>query len=84
MTSLIPPHLPSPAPTPDEMNPPVQAAEPDQVRLRADLESRLLRLSQDLYEMEVCAGEVGENMEDAVPNYLFVIFFQRRMQLKRR
>ena len=71
--SLAPPHLPSPAQTPDGVYASPQAVlSPDveQARLRADLETRLLRLSQDLYEMEICAGEVGQNMEDAVPNYL--------------
>lgn len=75
--SLVRPHLPSPAPTPDEMqtSPAAleQPAEVNQTRLRADLEAQLLRLSQDLYEMEICAGEVGANMEEAVPNYLYLV-----------
>lgn len=53
--------LPSPAPSPRPAN---------EADARAELEAQLLRLSQDLYEMEVCAGEVGAGMEDAVPNYL--------------
>ncbi|WWD17033.1 hypothetical protein CI109_101470 [Kwoniella shandongensis] len=47
--------------------------EQDQAALRAEAESQLLRLSQDLYELEICAGEVGPGMEDAVPNYLMKI-----------
>ena len=72
--SLIPPHLPSPAATPDDLQPSPSLLSPsselDQARLRSDIEAQLLRLSQDLYEMEICAGEVGNGMEDAVPNYL--------------
>jgi len=56
--------LPSPAPSP------YPSDHPDPDAVRAELEAQLLRLSQDLYEMEVCAGEVGAGMEDAVPNYL--------------
>ncbi|WOO80636.1 Mediator of RNA polymerase II transcription subunit 10 [Vanrija pseudolonga] len=68
--------LPSPAPSP---YPGAQAngtgntaaQQPtDQARLRAEIESQLLRLSQDLYEMEVCAGDVSQNMENAVPELL--------------
>jgi len=79
--SLAPPHLhpPSPATTPDHFpgqhHPPVPHASTvngDQASLRADLETVLLRLSQDLYEMEICAGEVGQGMEGAVPDYLWV------------
>ena len=73
--SLIPPHLLSPAATPDDFQPSPsnlsQPSELDQARLRSDIEAQLLRLSQDLYEMEICAGEVGAGMEDAVPNYLY-------------
>ena len=73
--SFISPHLPSPAPTPDELQHSPAAifpsqAEIEQARLRSEVETQLLRLSQDLYEMEICAGEVGVNMEEAVPNYL--------------
>ncbi|TXT07192.1 hypothetical protein VHUM_03362 [Vanrija humicola] len=56
--------LPSPAPSP------YPGAPTDPARLRAELETQLLRLSQDLYEMEVCAGEVSKDMENAVPDYL--------------
>ncbi|GFZ46856.1 hypothetical protein JCM24511_04076 [Saitozyma sp. JCM 24511] len=77
--SLAPPDLPSPAPTPDGHPPPlpmtpaagpVDPSDAAQSRLRAEIETQLLRLSQDLYEMEVCAGEVGKDMEGAVPQYL--------------
>lgn len=52
--------LPSPAPSPNT----------DQGTIRAEVESQLLKLAQDLYEMEVCAGEVNPGMEDKVPEYL--------------
>jgi mediator of RNA polymerase II transcription subunit 10 len=77
--SLAPPDLPSPAPTPDGHPPPllmtpaagpVDPSDAAQSRLRGEIETQLLRLSQDLYEMEVCAGEVGKDMEGAVPQYL--------------
>lgn len=38
--------------------------------LRAEVEQQLLRLSQDLYEMEVCAGDVKRGREGAVPEYM--------------
>ncbi|KAL1411592.1 hypothetical protein Q8F55_002556 [Vanrija albida] len=68
--------LPSPAPSPypgAQSNGTANAAgqqQTDPARLRAELEAQLLRLSQDLYEMEICAGEVSKDMEDAVPGYL--------------
>ncbi|KAL7421990.1 hypothetical protein Q5752_003762 [Cryptotrichosporon argae] len=79
------PHLPSPAPSPfpldaaDLLAPGIapvasSSATPSDeaavAAVRADVEARLLSLAQDLYEMEVCAGEVSVGMEDAVPNYL--------------
>ncbi|EIW65904.1 hypothetical protein TREMEDRAFT_35695 [Tremella mesenterica DSM 1558] len=42
----------------------------DQKELRSLVEDHLLKLSQDLFEMEICAGEVGEGMEGAVPRLL--------------
>lgn len=60
-------HLPSPAPSPFPLAP---GQEADPARVRAELEKELQSLAQDLYEMEVCAGEVGTGMEDAVPGYL--------------
>ncbi|WVQ99660.1 hypothetical protein IAU59_006799 [Kwoniella sp. CBS 9459] len=74
--SLGPPQLPSPAATPGTTTGPQAAADNapmDQATLRTELESQLLRLSQDLYELEICAGDVGTGMEDAVPNYLMKI-----------
>jgi mediator of RNA polymerase II transcription subunit 10 len=62
-------HLPSPAPSPFPGAAGAGTA-PDPDTVRTELEAQLLRLSQDLYEMEVCAGEVAPGMEDAVPNYL--------------
>ncbi|KAK8864650.1 hypothetical protein IAR55_001900 [Kwoniella newhampshirensis] len=50
-----------------------ESSQNDQAALRAELESQLLRLAQDLYEVEICAGDVGTGMEDAVPNYLMKI-----------
>jgi mediator of RNA polymerase II transcription subunit 10 len=67
--SLLP-NFPSPALTSD--TPHQIIIEEDQSSLRKDVESLLLRLSQDLYEMEICAGDVNKGMEDAVPNYLLV------------
>lgn len=52
--------LPSPAPSPNT----------DQGTVRNEVENQLLKLAQDLYEMEVCAGEVNQGMEDKVPEYL--------------
>lgn len=76
-TSLAPIMFsPAPTPTGDPSHPPAPPPinEPnggtDQPALRAELETLLLRLSQDLYEMEICAGEVGPGMQDAVPKYL--------------
>ncbi|OCF30680.1 hypothetical protein I316_07644 [Kwoniella heveanensis BCC8398] len=73
-----PPHLPSPVATPGTTTapqPPINdgTIPMDQAMLRTELESQLLRLSQDLYELEICAGDVGTGMEDAVPNYLMKI-----------
>ncbi|ORY26144.1 hypothetical protein BCR39DRAFT_470655 [Naematelia encephala] len=75
--SLVPPHLPSPAATPDE-HLATQAAvsvdsEQRQAQIRAEVEAQLLRLSQDLYEMEICAGEVGMGMEERVPRYMMEV-----------
>ncbi|BEI86618.1 hypothetical protein CcaverHIS002_0609050 [Cutaneotrichosporon cavernicola] len=53
-------HLPSPAPTP------FPGAPPEDPHIRATLEKELQRLAQDLYEMEVCAGEVVAGMEGQV------------------
>jgi mediator of RNA polymerase II transcription subunit 10 len=36
------------------------------------VEQVLLTLAQDLFEMEVCAGDVGKDRENAVPEYLYV------------
>jgi mediator of RNA polymerase II transcription subunit 10 len=80
--SGIPPHLlPSPAPSdtislagnhpfphPDPTD--HMSLPPTQAQLRATLEAQLLRLTQDLYEMEVCAGDVVQDREDAVADYL--------------
>jgi mediator of RNA polymerase II transcription subunit 10 len=66
------PHLPSPAPTPDHAQPAATDGETEQAGLRAEVEQQLLRLSQDLYEMEICAGDVGQGMEGAVPAYMWV------------
>ncbi|TYJ54451.1 hypothetical protein B9479_004867 [Cryptococcus floricola] len=77
--SLDPNHLPSPAPTPSEAlvlpgaptpAPPAAPAAPDQEAIRTAVENQLLQLAQDLYEMEISAGYVRENREDAVLGYL--------------
>ncbi|WWC89080.1 uncharacterized protein L201_003998 [Kwoniella dendrophila CBS 6074] len=68
--------LPSPAPTPGSglgVPQTVTNDPPDQAGLRAELESQLSKLTQDLYELEICAGDVGQGMEDAVPNYLMKV-----------
>jgi hypothetical protein len=44
------------------------AGSPEQ--LRADIERMLLKISQDLYELEVCAGDVALGQEDRVPMYM--------------
>ncbi|WWC61923.1 uncharacterized protein I303_104509 [Kwoniella dejecticola CBS 10117] len=71
------PQLPSPAPTPgsglEMASQPIADQSADQTVLRAELEGQLLRLTQDLYELEICAGDVGQGMEDAVPNYLMKV-----------
>jgi mediator of RNA polymerase II transcription subunit 10 len=75
------PHFPSPAPTPLPSNPlqPNQStsnpSSGSQSQVYREVESKLLSLSQDLWEMEICAGNVGQGMEDAVPNYLYVCTF---------
>ncbi|WWC69949.1 uncharacterized protein I206_103893 [Kwoniella pini CBS 10737] len=75
--SLGAPQLPSPAPTPGSglgmVSQPSPDGPPDQSALRTELESQLLRLTQDLYELEICAGDVGPGMEDAVPKYLMKV-----------
>ncbi|WWC94500.1 hypothetical protein V866_001346 [Kwoniella sp. B9012] len=75
--SLAPRQLPSPAPTPGSSMLPQpsnsDAEQIDQASLRAELEAQLLKLSQDLYELEICAGDVGQGMEDAVPNYMMKV-----------
>ncbi|GMK57876.1 hypothetical protein CspeluHIS016_0407100 [Cutaneotrichosporon spelunceum] len=53
-------HLPSPAPTP------FPGAPPEDPNIHATLEKELQRLAQDLYEMEVCAGDVVAGMEGQV------------------
>ena len=35
--------------------------------IEAQVEQVLLTLAQDLFEMEVCAGDVGKDRENAVP-----------------
>lgn len=72
--SVLPPYL-SPAPTPGTTTSPADVAPPhaessSSAQLRADQERLLLKLSQDLYEMEVCAGDVVAGQEDRVPAYL--------------
>ena len=69
-------HLPSPAPTPDHSvvpPPAIPSGPPDQADIRARVEDALLKLSQDLFEMEICAGDVSEGMESAVPRLLYVV-----------
>jgi len=46
------------------------AADDDDFRLRAEIERTLLKISQDLYELEVCAGDVSAGQEDRVPMYM--------------
>lgn len=41
-----------------------------EAQIRSELERTLLKLSQDLYEMEICAGDVVAGQEDRVPKYL--------------
>jgi mediator of RNA polymerase II transcription subunit 10 len=66
----------SPAATPNSlMQSPIApqqntAAEDDEFRLRAEIERTLLKISQDLYELEVCAGDVAPGQEDRVPMYM--------------
>jgi len=66
----------SPAATPNSMmQSPLAAQAPtatedDDFRLRAEIERTLLKISQDLYELEVCAGDVSAGQEDRVPLYM--------------
>jgi len=66
----------SPAATPNSMMqsplapPQSTAAEDEEFKLRADIERTLLKISQDLYELEVCAGDVAAGQEDRVPMYM--------------
>lgn len=83
--SVVPPYL-SPAATPGNdttASPAAQltanhphAESSGQAEVRVDLERTLLKLSQDLYEMEVCAGDVVAGQEDRVPAYLSVASFE--------
>jgi mediator of RNA polymerase II transcription subunit 10 len=78
--SVLPPYM-SPAATPDTSASPAQAisaptnpnaagAGMEDAQIRVELERTLLKLSQDLYEMEICAGDVVSGQEDRVPKYL--------------
>ena len=68
----------SPAPTPaanahvGTANTAEAAESSTAAQLRADVERTLLKLSQDLYEMEICAGDVVTGQEDRVPGYMSV------------
>jgi len=42
-------------------------------KTREEIEKRLLRLTQDLYELEICAGAVMKDQEDRIPQFLFVL-----------
>jgi mediator of RNA polymerase II transcription subunit 10 len=72
----------SPAATPNSMmQSPLAAqaptaAEDDDFRLRAEIERTLLKISQDLYELEVCAGDVSAGQEDRVPLYMSALIDQ--------
>jgi mediator of RNA polymerase II transcription subunit 10 len=75
--SLHPPHLPSPAQTPDNqaMNgvgqlPGSMSGEEGRKTIRDEVETRLGQLSQDLYELEICAGAVVKGQEDRIPEYM--------------
>jgi mediator of RNA polymerase II transcription subunit 10 len=74
--SVFPTYL-SPAATASNMTDSPLAPQPAgapgedvQSRLRADIERTLLKISQDLYELEVCAGDVTAGQEDRVPLYM--------------
>jgi mediator of RNA polymerase II transcription subunit 10 len=73
------PHLPSPALTPVQA--PAISLEEQQAIIRKDVELKLLALSQDLWEMEICAGDVGQGMENAVPTYLYAVHVTRNTTL---
>jgi mediator of RNA polymerase II transcription subunit 10 len=66
----------SPAATPDNMmaspagQQPLPTPEDPESKLRADIERTLLQISQNLYELEVCAGDVSAGQEDRVPAYM--------------
>lgn len=78
--SLAVPHLPSPAPTPDNPAIPSQhtqtnglgSIEEEKKKVRDEVERRLKSLQQDLYELEVCAGAVVPGQEDRIPMYMYV------------
>ena len=72
--SLAPPHLPSPVATPDTMPPPANPplAVGTQADIRYQVERRLLSLTQDLYELEICAGDVVPGQEDRIPAFMCV------------
>lgn len=46
--------------------------EEERTKIREEVESRLGQLSQDLYELEICAGAVVKGQEDRIPNYMYV------------
>ncbi|ORX35650.1 hypothetical protein BD324DRAFT_66596 [Kockovaella imperatae] len=70
--SLNQPHLPSPAATPDGPLPSNTTAQPEQSQydLCQSIETKLLNLTQDLYELEICAGEVVEGQQQRIPDFL--------------
>ena len=82
--SLNPPHLPSPAATPDTpiaLHPPLDpstipnGSEPavveiSQYDLCKAIEKKILNLTQDLYELEICAGDVVPGQEERIPEFL--------------
>ena len=87
--SLPQPSLPSPAYTPDNhpLNHVNQHAilttEEERKKVRDQVENRLSQLSQDLYELEICAGAVIKGQEDRIPEYMCVVTFTLNYPLVR-
>lgn len=53
-------------------------------KTREEIEKRLLRLTQDLYELEICAGAVMKDQEDRIPQFLCVPSLRHRRAIDHR
>jgi len=50
--------------------PKLPPGEVEKAKIRGTVEKRLFTLSQDLYELEICAGSVVKDKEHMIPDLL--------------